>query len=142
VVRDRDHWEFLLLRAASFFRRLDHSGLERRFMIAMESSRPIGYLVGVLGPGEWNLREAEAFDGEGATLSRILAAGAADAVAASATTVWGWIPRHVWPLAPAWRLRPQPRLRAIPMIRPLDGRRVPDRLGTVDGAYIPYLDQF
>jgi GNAT superfamily N-acetyltransferase len=130
VVRDRDHWEFLLLRAASFFRRLDHSGLERRFM------------VGVLGPGEWNLREAEAFDGEGATLSRILAAGAADAVAASATTVWGWIPRHVWPLAPAWRLRPQPRLRAIPMIRPLDGRRVPDRLGTVDGAYIPYLDQF
>jgi len=142
VVRDRDHWEFLLLRAGSFFARLDGSGLARRFTIAMESSRAIGYLIGVMGPGEWNLREAGAFDGSPATLARILAAGAAEAAAASATTVWGWIPREVWPLVPGWRLRSQPRLRAIPMIRRLDGRELPDRLSTVDGAYIPYLDQF
>jgi len=142
IVRDREHWEFLLLRAASFFRRLDASGLSRRFTIAMESSRPIGYLIGILGPGEWNLREAAAFDGAGETLARILAAGAADAAAASATTVWGWIPRDVWPHVPAWRLRSQPRLRAIPMMRPPGGSDLPDQLRSVDGAFIPYLDQF
>jgi GNAT superfamily N-acetyltransferase len=142
VLRDRDHWEFLLLRAATFFRRLDGSGLTRRFMIAMDASRPIGYIVAVLGPGEWNLREAESFDHDPATLARILEAGAADANAQSATTVWGWIPREVWPLVPAWRLRAQPRLRAIPMMRMLDGAALPQRADTVDGAFIPYLDQF
>ena len=142
VVRDRDHWEFLLLRAGSFFARLDGSSLARRFMIAMESSRPIGYLIGVMGPGEWNLREAEAFDGSPATLARILAAGAVEAAAASATTVWGWIPRDVWKQMRGWGLRSQPRLRAIPMIRRLDGGELPDRMSTVDGAFISYLDQF
>jgi GNAT superfamily N-acetyltransferase len=142
VLRDREHWEFLLLRAATFFRRLDHSSLEHRFMIAMESSRPIGYLVAVLGPGEWNLRDAAAFDGDPGTLARVLEAGAAGARSAGATTVWGWIPRATWPLVPSWRLRSQPRLRAIPMIAALDDRRLPARLDTVDGAFIPYLDQF
>jgi len=142
IVRDRDHWEFLLLRAATFFRRLDGTGLEGRFTIATEGSRPIGYLVAVSGPGEWNLREADAFDGEPATLARVLHAGAAEANARAATTVWGWIPREVRPLVSAWRLRSQPRQRAIPMILPLDGRKLPDRLDTVDGAFIPYLDQF
>ena len=142
VLRDRDHWEFLLLRAATFFRRLDGSGLEHRFMIAMESSRPIGYLVAVLGPAEWNLRDAEAFDTDPVTLARILESGAAEARSAGATTVWGWIPRAAWPLVPSWRLRTQPRLRAIPMIMALDGHALPARLDTVDGAFIPYLDQF
>jgi GNAT superfamily N-acetyltransferase len=142
VLRDRDHWEFLLLRAASFFRRLDRSGLERRFTIAMESNRAIGYLIAVVGPGEWNLREAETFDGEPATLARILAAGAADAVAAGADTVWGWIPRELWPHMEGWRLRSQPRVRAIPMIRMLDGGRLPRGLDRAEGAFIPYLDQF
>jgi GNAT superfamily N-acetyltransferase len=142
VLRDRQHWEFLLLRAATFFRRLDHTGLEHRFMIAMDSSRTLGYLVAVLGPGEWNLREAEAFDGDPATLARILAAGAAASRLAGATTVWGWIPRAVWPLVTAWRLRPQPRLRAIPMIAAFDDRVPPARLDTVEDAFVPYLDQF
>ena len=142
ILRDRDHWEFLLLRAATFFRRLDGSGLEHRFMIAMDGSRPIGYLVAVIGPGEWNLREAEAFDGDPGTLARIFHAGAAQANALGATTVWGWIPRAVWPLLSSWRLRSQPRQRAIPMVLPLAGRELPDRLDTVEGAFIPYLDQF
>jgi GNAT superfamily N-acetyltransferase len=142
VLRDRDHWEFLLLRAASFFRRLDRSGLTRRFMIAMESDRAIGYLIAVVGPGEWNLREAESFDGEPATLARILAAGAADAMAAGADTVWGWIPRELWPHVEGWRLRSQPRVRAIPMIRMLDGGSLPRGLDRAEGAFIPYLDQF
>ena len=142
ILRDRDHWEFLLLRAATFFRRLDGSGLERRFMIASDGARPIGYLVAVLGPGEWNLREAEAFDGDPDTLARVFHAGAAEANALSATTVWGWIPRTVWPLVSAWRLRAQPRQRAIPMVRSLDGRELPGQIDTVEGAFIPYLDQF
>jgi len=142
ILRDRDHWEFLLLRAATFFRRLDRSGLEHRFMIAMESSRPIGYLVAVLGPGEWNLRDAEAFDGDPGTLARLLESGAAEAWAAGARTVWGWIPRVVWPLVPSWRLRSQPRLRAIPMIMALAGRELPVRLDNAEAAFIPYLDQF
>ena len=142
IVRDRDHWEFLLLRASTFFSRLDGSGLERRFTIAMESSRPIGYLVAVSGPGEWNLREAEAFDGEPQTLAKILNAAAAEANAQSATTVWGWIPRSVWPHVPAWQLRAQPRLRAIPMLRALSGSVLPEAANTVKGAFIPYLDQF
>jgi GNAT superfamily N-acetyltransferase len=142
VLRDRAHWEFLLLRAGTFFRRLDHSDLAHRFMIAMESGNPVGYLVGVVGAGEWNLREARAFDGAGATLGRILAAGAAEAAAASASAVWGWIPRDVWPAVPAWQLRSQPRLRAIPMLRPLGGRVFPERLADVESAFIPYLDQF
>ena len=142
ILRDRDHWEFLILRAATFFRRLDGSGLEGRFTIAMEGSRPIGYLVAVSGPGEWNLREADAFDGEPATLARVLEAGAAEANALAATTVWGWIPREIRPLVSAWRLRSQPRQRAIPMVLPFDGRKLPDGLDTVDGAFIPYLDQF
>jgi len=142
ILRDRDHWEFLLLRAATFFRRLDGSGLDRRFMIAMDGARPIGYLIAVSGPGEWNLREAGAFDGDPATLARVLHAGAADANAAAATTVWGWIPREVWPLVPSWRLRSQPRQRAIPMVLALNGRELPERLDTVAGAFIPYLDQF
>jgi hypothetical protein len=142
ILRDRAHWEFLLLRAASFFRRIDGSGLERRFMIAETSQGPVGYLVGVLGPGEWNVREAAAFDDDPRTLARILAAGGEDAFAAGARTVWGWIPRSWWPLVPAWRLRLQPRLRAIPMIRPPRGCELPAALDTAEGAYISYLDQF
>jgi GNAT superfamily N-acetyltransferase len=132
VVRDRGHWEFLLDRAAAFFHRLDGSGLERRFAIAEHESRPLGYLVAVLAPGEWNLREAAAYDGDPRNVAR----------ASGASTVWGWIPRDLWTAAPAWRLRSQPRLRAIPMIRALGGRILPDRLDTLDGAFIPYLDQF
>lgn len=142
VLRDRDHWEFLLLRAASFFRRLDRSGLERRFMIAKDGAHAIGYLIAVVGPGEWNLREAGSFDGDPATLARILSAGAADASTAAADTVWGWIPRELWSRVPGWKLRPQPRVRAIPMIRMPDGEPLPRGLHSAEGAFIPYLDQF
>ena len=142
VLRDRAHWEFLLLRAASFFRRLDGSDLSRRFMIVEDESGPIGYLVGVLGPGEWNLREAAAFDGRPETLAHILAAGGEDAAAAGAHAVWGWIPRAWWPLVPGWRLRLQPRTRAIPMLHTGPGAPLPRTLDTPEGAFISYLDQF
>jgi len=142
ILRDREHWEFLLLRAETFFRRLDGSGLEGRFVIAASRGKELGYLVGVLGAGEWNLREAGAFDDDPRTLRRILAAAAADAREAGATTVWGWLPRSWIPLVPEWRLRPQPRPRAIPMLRPRAGRSLPEAIFTTDGAFLPYLDQF
>ena len=139
VVRDRAHWEFLMLRAGTFFRRLDGTDLARRFMIAGDASGPLGFVVSVSGPGEWNLREAAAYDGSEETLARVLAAAAAQAAGAGATTVWGWIPRSLWPLVPEWRLRPQPRQRAIPMIRPPLAAH-PERAS--DEHFIPYLDQF
>ena len=142
ILRDRSHWSFLLDRAASFFRRLDGTGLERRFMVAEDGGRGIGYLVGVEGPGEWNLREAAAFDGDPGVLSRILDAGAAQARSAGATEVWGWLPRSWWPLVSSWRLRSQPRKRAIPMIRMPDSHDPPAALDSVEGAFVPYLEQF
>jgi len=142
VMRDREHWEFLLLRAESFFRRLDGSGLEGRFLIAEECSAPIGYVIGVVGAGEWNLREAAAYDGTPDTLRRILCAAAYEARAAGATSVWGWFPRAWFPLVPSWRLRTQPRPRAIPMLRPARGRPLPGTVVTRDEAFLPFLDQF
>jgi GNAT superfamily N-acetyltransferase len=142
ILRDRAHWEFLLLRAESFFRRIDGSGLEHRFMIAEGPGGPIGYLVAVAGQVEWNVREAAAYDGSDATLARILAAGGDAAYAAGSRTVWGWVPRSWWPLVPGWRLRLQPRVRAIPMIRPPRSCAIPRELDSAEGAYISYLDQF
>lgn len=142
ILRDRDHWEFLLARAGSFFRRLDGSGLGRRFVVAVEHGAPVGYVVGVEGSGEWNLREAAAYDGSAETLARILRAAAATAHAAGAQIVWGWLPRSWMPIVPEWRLVPRPRARAIPMIRPRPDAAAAPGIDTVDGALIPYLDQF
>jgi len=142
VIRDREHWEFLYERAATFFRRLDGSGLSRRFVVAVEDGTPVGYVVAVQGGGEWNLREAAAYDGTDATLARILRAGGAHAREAGSTSIWGWLPRAWAELVPEWKLKAQPRLRAIPMMRPLGGASLPARLATVDHALLPYLDQF
>jgi len=142
VLRDREHWEFLYRRAASFFRRLDGSGLDRRFLIGMESGAAVGYVIAVEGGGEWNLREAAAYDGSPETLARLLRAAGAMAREAGSTAVWGWMPRAWAKLVPEWRLRAQPRLRAIPMMRPLGGAALPERLDRVDDALLPYLDQF
>src|SRR5262249_2772532 len=105
IVRDSEHWEFLLQRAATFFKRLDGTNLAQRFMIAEQLGRPIGSLVAVLAPGEWNLREVGAEDHDPETVAAILEAGAAQARAVSAKTVWGWIPRALWPSVPSWRLK-------------------------------------
>src|SRR5262245_18652674 len=142
VLRDREHWEFLYRRAATFFRRLDGSGLSRRFLIGIERGTPVGYVIAVEGGGEWNLREAAAYDGTDDTLARLLRAAGREARESGSTSVWGWMPRAWAKLVPAWRLRAQPRLRAIPMMRPLGGAALPARLDDVDAALLPYLDQF
>ena len=142
ILRDREQWEFLLTRAATFFRRLDGSGIERRFVIATDRGRPVGYVVGVEGGGEWNLREAAAYDASEETLARILRAAGAMAREAGSTSIWGWLPRSWGEMIPEWRLKAQPRLRAIPMVRPLGGAVLPDGLDALDRTLLPYLDQF
>ena len=142
VQRDREQWEFLLTRAASFFRRLDGTGIERRFVVATDGGRPVGYVVAVEGGGEWNLREAAAYDASDETLTRILRAAGAAARDAGSTSIWGWMPRSWGEMIPEWRLKAQPRIRAIPMMRPLGGAVLPDGLDAVDRTLIPYLDQF
>ena len=142
VLRDRAHWEFLYQRAATFFRRLDGSGLGRRFLVASENGTAAGYVVAVEGGGEWNLREAASYDGSSDTLASILRAAGTDAREAGSTAGWGWMPRAWAKLVPEWRMKPQPRLRAIPMMRPLSGRELPESLDRMDHALLPYLDQF
>ena len=116
--------------------------VERRFVVATDRGRPVGYVVAVEGGGEWNLREAAAYDGSSETLARILRAAGAEARTAGSTSIWGWMPRAWGGMIPEWRLRSQPRLRAIPMMRPLGGAVLPDGLDAVDRTLIPYLDQF
>lgn len=142
VRRDDAHWRFLLLRSATFFRRLDGSTLDGRFMIATDRGKSVGYVVAVEGSDEWNLREAAAFDDDPSTLGRILASAGARARASGSTTVWGWLPRMWTAIVPDWRLRFQPRLRAIPMLRLAEAGELPEPLETLDGGNIPYLDQF
>jgi GNAT superfamily N-acetyltransferase len=138
IVRDRDHWDFLMTRAGSFFARLDGSDLSRRYRVALRDGRVAGYLVSAEGEGEWNLREAAAADGKPETLRAILDLGAADARERGMVGVYGWLPRETGELVPEWRLRFEPRRRAIPMVLPLA------HAAALDGGsfFFPYLDQF
>jgi hypothetical protein len=138
IVRDRDHWDFLMTRAGSFFARLDGSDLSRRYRVALRDGRVAGYLVSAEGEGEWNLREAAAADGKLETLRAILDLGAADARERGMVGVYGWLPRETGELVPEWRLRFEPRRRAIPMVLPLA------HAAALDGGsfFFPYLDQF
>jgi predicted N-acetyltransferase YhbS len=138
IVRDREHWDFLMARAEIFFARLDGSDLSRRYRVAARDGRVAGYLVSAEGEGEWNLREAAAADGDAETLRAILDLGAADARERGMVGVYGWLPRETADLVPEWRLRFEPRRRAIPMVLPLGNA------ATLDDAsfFFPYLDQF
>jgi GNAT superfamily N-acetyltransferase len=137
ILRDRDHWEFLMARASTFFARLDGSDLARRYRVATRDGSFAGYLVSAEGDGEWNLREAAAADGDPDTLRTILEAGAADARERGMVGVYGWLPRGIAELVPSWRLRFEPRRRAIPMMLSLDGAAMPP-----GDRFLPYLDQF
>src|SRR5262245_29031342 len=132
VLRDREHWEFLMARARCFFARLDGSDLSRRFRVAVRDGHFAGYVVSAEGDGEWNLREAASTDADPEILRAILELGAAHAREQGMVGVYGWLPREIADLVPGWRIRYEPRSRAIPMV-----------LGIGDGdAFFPYLDQF
>lgn len=140
--RDARHWEFLWKRAESFFRRLDGSGLEERYSIALDAGRPAGYLIAVEGGGEWHLREAAAEGDSDGSLASVLRAGARAARSRGRRAVVGWLPRRLGGIVPEWRLSWRPRPRGIPMVLPLDdGVRIGPLLD-VETGHVPYLDQF
>lgn len=142
VVRDPALWRFVLERSASFFERLDGSGIERRFQVAESEGRFRGYLVSVDGGGTWELREVAAAGGEAGLAGVIARAGAAEARARGLQSVQGWIPRSLADAVPEWRLRFSPRRSAIPMVRPLAGDAPEPGPSAAEDLFIPYLDQF
>jgi predicted N-acetyltransferase YhbS len=142
MLRDREHWEFLMARAAGFFTRLDGSDISRRYCVAIRDGTLAGYLVSADGEGEWNVREVGAIDGDDDAIRAILQVGAAHARDAGMLGVYGWFPRPVADLVPEWGLRFETRQRAVPMLLPLlddlDGRT----LQAASASFVPYLDQF
>ncbi|MDH3784261.1 MAG: GNAT family N-acetyltransferase, partial [Acidobacteriota bacterium] len=55
IVRDKDHWDFILNRAQGFFRRLTGNRSRQRLEVAVRDGRFVGYLFSIEGAGEWNL---------------------------------------------------------------------------------------
>jgi GNAT superfamily N-acetyltransferase len=142
VVRDRAHWEFLLARAAGYFKRLDGSDLSRRYRIALFHGRFAGYLVSLEGEAGWAVREVGAPGADPAALSAILRRGAVEARRAGLRKVHGWLPREAAEWVPEWRLAHRPRRLAIPMLHPLAGPPDWTELEAPGAAFLPYLDQF
>jgi predicted N-acetyltransferase YhbS len=141
-LRDQEQWAYLLVRAASFYRRYDGSDLAQRYRLALRDGRFCGYLVAVEGVGQWVVREAGALDGDLDVMADILRAGGLEARAAGLQQVYGWFAPGLAERLPEWRLRSEVRKQAIPMVAPLDGSVGWRDFGGGDDAFLPFLDQF
>lgn len=142
VLRDREHWEFLLSRAAAYFARLDGSGLTRRYRVALYRGRFAGYLISLDGEGAWAVREAGAPGADVGALSAILRLGAEEARRAGLRKVHGWFPGGAAEWIPEWHLEYSSRRTAIPMLLPLDDAASLSPLDAPGASFVPYLDQF
>lgn len=142
VLRDADHWRFLLERARTFFARLDGSGLEKRYRVVLRDGTFAGYVIGVDGDGEWNLREVGSAAGDPESMAAILRTAAAAARAGGNRRVYGWLPRAFADLVPEWKLRFQPRTRAVAMAKELLQAPLALPYDAAEAAFFPYLDQF
>jgi hypothetical protein len=142
LLRDQEQWSYLLVRAASFYRRYDGSDLTHRYRLALRDGRFCGYLVAVEGVGQWVVREAGAVDGDLGLMADILRAGGVEARAAGLQQVYGWLAPELAERLPEWRLRTEARKQAIPMVAPLDTALGWPRSGAGDEAFLPFLDQF
>jgi predicted N-acetyltransferase YhbS len=140
--RDRDQWIYLLVRAASFYRRYDGSDLATRYRVALRGGKFAGYLVAVEGVGQWVVREVGAPGADLDAMADILRAGAVQARPAGMPQVYGWLAPGLGERLPEWRLRNEPRKQAIPMIAPLTDGVTAETFGTGDAAFLPFLDQF
>jgi len=141
VVRDREHWHFLLERTRSFFARLGDRSVRPHCRVALRGGEFAGYLIAVEGRGEWNLREAGAPGGCPDRISELLRAGAVDAEGRGARRFSGWLPPEVASRLDDWGLRESARRRAVPMLlvhREEDGRGLDSPLA----AYLSHQDQF
>jgi len=142
VQRDREHWEFLLVRAHAYFSRFDGTSLSRRYRVATFRRKFAGYLVALEGEGVWAVREVGAPGADPAAFSAILRAGGEEARSAGLRKIQGWLPREAGDWVPEWRLVQRTRRNAIPMVLPLDGAADLSPLEVPGAAYLPYLDQF
>jgi len=141
-LRDDAQWGYLLVRAASFYRRYDGSDLTQRYRLALRDGRFCGYLVAVEGVGQWVVREVGARDGDLDVMADILRAGGMEARAAGLHQVYGWLAPGLAERMPEWRLRTEPRKQAIPMVAPLDEGFGWQDLGPGEDGFLPFLDQF
>jgi hypothetical protein len=139
---DQEQWTYLLVRAASFYRRYDGSDLTQRYRLALSDGEFCGYLVAVEGMGQWVVREAGATDGDPDLMADILRAGGVEARAAGLQQVYGWLPPGLAERLPEWRLRSEPRKQAIPMLALLDDAASWGDFGRSEEAFLPFLDQF
>jgi GNAT superfamily N-acetyltransferase len=142
LVRDEEHWEFLLARTAGFFRRLRDRMIGSRFSVVKRDGRFAGYLITVEGRGEWNLREVGAVGGDPETMVAILDLGAQRARGEGLRRFYGWLPPELPHRLENWEIRSQSRRRALPMVLPLSGSIRPELLQDPETAFIPYQDQF
>jgi len=142
VLRDPSHWEFLELRAASYFRRLGDPDIRQRSSIASFRGEVAGFLIAVEGRGEWNVREVGALGGDAATMATILRLGAYQARLSGMRRFYGWLPRELLAQLGDWKVRSAPRRRAVPMVMALDDSIDVSELYASGEAYVPYLDQF
>lgn len=140
IVRDLEHWRFLLTRTASYFRRLGDPSVRPRASVAERDGQFLGYLLAVEGRGEWNVREVAAVDGRPETLAAILRAAAVPARAAALKRFYGWFPPGLPAALPDWSIRATPRRRAQPMLRPPVGSPPPPE--PLLSSHVPYQDQF
>jgi len=143
VLRDSDHWEFLRVRAESFFARLADPRVCQRCRVARLRGEFVGYVLSVEGHGEWNVREVGAVDADPSRMADVLRVAAPAARQAGLSRVYGWLPPELVPELSDWRLETRDRSRAVPMLLALDGSLdVGALMATPSDCYIPYQDQF
>ncbi len=142
VVRDLEHWSFVVARSRAFLERRDGADWTAICRTAVRGGAFAGYLVALSADGTWNLREAAAAGGDPQLLAAILRAGAAEARASGARRVSGWLPREFRELVPEWRLRFRAREHAIPMLLPLAGEAHLSRPMSASEAYLWPMDHF
>lgn len=140
IVRDREHWDFILTRADRYFSRAAGSG--QRFLAAHRAGSFIGYLVDMEADGEWEIREVGSTDGSPETMADILRAAACEKPRRTVRAAYGWLPPALIECLPDWDWTVLPRDRAIPMIATIGATDISDPPAGRLNSFFPYMDQF
>ena len=141
IVRDREHWEFLLARADRYFSRAAAIG-RQRFLVAHRAGTFLGYLVDIEADGQWEIREVGSADGLPSTMADILRAAASAKPRRTVRAAYGWLPQALIDCLPDWDWTVVPRDRAIPMIHTAVATEDSDRTQGRLNSFFPYMDQF